>query len=158
MNTEVPLRLVLVDPPPAIDYGIQRGRGSQYETVHVQQRKRGDLAFDFSLTVTDNRKDGLPNFQGPFAQGPPTKRFVYIDVGTYAGQKNTPWARRMIVPLQGITWELIHRAVRKPGHRLSARIPGTGKDGGPNCATVQVLGGWEIIPDRALMAATWHVM
>jgi hypothetical protein len=39
----------------------------------------------------------------------------------------------MIVPLEGITWELIRKAVRKPGYRLSARIPGIGKDGGPNC-------------------------
>src|SRR5688572_2347063 len=68
----------------------------------------------FSLGVTDNRKDGQPNFQGVFAQGPPARRFVYIDVGTYAGQKNTPWARRMIVPLQGLTWDLIRRAAGKP--------------------------------------------
>jgi hypothetical protein len=54
----------------------------------------------------------------------------------------------MIVPLEGITWELIRKIVRKPGYRLSAKIPGTGKDGGPNCATVQLLGAWEIIPDR----------
>jgi hypothetical protein len=53
----------------------------------------------------------------------------------------------MIVPLEGITWELIRKIVRKPGYRLSAKIPGTGKDGGPNCATVQLLGAWEIIPD-----------
>jgi len=133
---EVPIRLVLVDPPAGIDFGIQRGRGAEYETVLVQQRKRRDVSFDVSLTVADSRKDGRPNFLGVFAQGPPARRFVYIDVGTYAGQKGTSWARRMIVPLEGITWELIQKTIRKPGFRLSARIPGTGKDGGPNCATV----------------------
>jgi hypothetical protein len=148
MKSEVPIRLVLVDPPAGVDFGIQRGRGDQYETVFVQQRKRREVSFDFSLAVADSRKDGHPNFLGVFAQGPPARRFVYIDVGTYAGQKDTSWARRMIVPLEGITWELIQRVVRKPGYRLSARIPGTGKDGGPNCATVQFLGGWEITPDR----------
>jgi hypothetical protein len=51
----------------------------------------------------------------------------------------------MKVPLEGITWALIRKAISKPGSRLSARIPGTGKDGGPNCATVQLLGGWQII-------------
>ena len=148
MNSEVPIRLVLIDPPSGVDFGIQRGRGAQYEAVLVQQRKRRDLRFDFSLAVADNRKGGQPNFQGVFAQGPPARRFIYVDVGTYAGQKNTSWARRMIVPLQGITWELIRKAVGKPGYRLSARIPGTGKDGGPNCATVQLLGAWEVITDR----------
>jgi uncharacterized protein DUF5990 len=137
MNSEVPIRLVLVDPPPEVDFGIQRGRGAQYEPVFVQQRKHGDVSFDLSLTVAENRNDGLPKFQGPFVQGPPGKRFVYIDVGIYAGQKDTQWARRMIVPLSGITWALIKKAL--------ARIPGTGKDGGPNCATVKLLGAWQVI-------------
>ncbi|HYD56711.1 MAG TPA: DUF5990 family protein [Burkholderiales bacterium] len=148
MKSEVPVRLVLIDPPAGVDYGIQRGRGSRYEAVFVQQRKRRDVSFDFSLTVAESRKDGQPNFLGDFAQGPPARRFVYVDVGTYAGQKDTRWARRMIVPLQGITWQLIRKVTKKPGYRLSARIPGTAKDGGPNCATVQLLGGWEVIPDR----------
>jgi hypothetical protein len=145
MESEVPIRLVLVDPPPAVDFGIQRGSGSQYETVLVQRRTSGDVFFDFSVTVADNRKDRLPNFKGPFAQGPPVKRFVYVDVGTYAGQKDTQWARRMIVPLQGITWALIKTVLSRDGQRLLARIPGTGRDGGPNCATVKMLSDWKVI-------------
>jgi hypothetical protein len=27
-------------------------------------------------------------------QGPPGQRFVYIGIGTYAGQTGTPWSRR----------------------------------------------------------------
>ena len=145
MESDLPIRLVLVDPPSGIDYGIQRGSGSEYETMFVQRRERRDVVFDFSLTVADNRKDGLPNFKGPFAQGPLASRFIYVDVGTYAGQKDTPWSRRMKVPLQGITWTLIKQVARKPKHTLSARIPGTGKDGGPSCATVTLLGPWQVI-------------
>jgi hypothetical protein len=145
MKLEVPIRLVLVEPPAGILFGVQRGRGARYEPMFVQQRERRDVSFDFSLLVADNRTDGQPNFLGDFAQGQPDRRFVYIDVGTYAGQTDTPWARRMIVPLQGLTWPLIRKVVSRPGHRLSARIPGTGKDGGPSCATVRLLGGWEIV-------------
>ena len=148
MKAEVPIRLVLVDPPPGVDFGIQRGNGSDYESLFVQRRNSGDVLFDFSLTVVDNRKDGLPNFQGPFAQGPPAGRFVYVDVGTYAGQKDTPWSRRMKVPLRGISWPLIRKAMSKQQYRLSARIPGTGKDGGPSCATVRLLDGWQVIGVR----------
>ena len=144
MTSEVPMRLVLVDPPPGIDFGIQHGRGTGYETRFVQQGTRGDLVFDFSMKVTESR-DGLPSFQGPFAQGPPASRFVYVDVGTYAGQKNAQWSRRMIVRLQGITWAQIEKATSKPGHRMSARIAGRGKDGSPRCATVPVIGGWQVI-------------
>src|SRR5688572_25032086 len=124
MESEVPMRLVLVDPPAGVDFGIQRGRGAEYESLFVQQRTCGDLFFDFSLTVAESGKNGLPNFQGPFAQGTPASRFVYVDVGTYAGQKNTHWARRIKVPLQGIGWALIRKAVSKPGSRLTARIAG----------------------------------
>jgi hypothetical protein len=146
MKSELPLRLVLIDPPAHIDYGIQRGRGSKYEPMFVQQRKTGDVVFDFSITVSDSGKNGAPNFSGEFVQGTPARRFIYIDVGTYAGQKNTPWSRRMIVLLNGITSEQINKALRA-GHRLCARIQGTGKDGGPSCATVPVIGGWNVIKD-----------
>ena len=139
------MRLVLIDPPANVDYGIQCGRGSKYEAMFVQQRKNGDVAFDFSITVSHD-KSGAPNFGGDFVQGTPARRFIYIDVGTYAGQKSTPWARRMIVLLNGISSDQIKKAL-KPGHRLSASIQGTGKDGGPSCATVPLIDGWKVIQD-----------
>lgn len=147
MKSEIPVRLVLTDPPPEVLFGIQCGRGAAYETVLVQQRKRGDLSFDFSIVVADNRKDGAPNFLGGYVQGPASRRFVYIDVGTFAGQKDTPWSRRIIIPLGGITWALIHKVQAGTGRRLSAAIPGRGKDGSPSCATVPIPGGWQIVAD-----------
>ncbi len=143
-EVDVRIRLILVDPPPGIDYGIQSGAGAKYETLFVQQRTRGDVIFEFSMPVADTRKDGGPNFLGPLAQGTPTDRFVYIDVGTYAGQKSTEWARRMKVPLSGITWALIRKAAKSEAV-LEARIPGTGRDGGPNCATVKLAGDWRVV-------------
>jgi hypothetical protein len=148
MEGEVRIRLVLVDPPAGIDYGIQKGSGANYETLFVQQRGRGDVSFEFPMTVRDNRAGNLPNFLGPLAQGPATARFVYIDVGTYAGQQGTSWSRRMKVPLDGITWALVKKAIDKSGYALQARIPGTGKDGGPNCATVDLLGAWELVKTK----------
>jgi hypothetical protein len=144
MEFDLPMRIVLVDPPSGIDYGIQHGSGSNYDTLFVQQRKRGDVSFDFDVRVADTRKDGLPNFLGPIVQGPPAGRFIYVDVGTYAGQKNTPWSRRMKIPLGEITWAMITKARSKAGQRLIARIQGTGKDGGPVCATVRLIDGWEV--------------
>jgi hypothetical protein len=141
---DVRIRLVLIDPPAGIDYGIQSGAGTTYETLFVQQRTRGDVVFEFTMPVADTRKDGGPNFLGPFAQGPPAARFVYIDVGTCAGQPSTPWSRRMKVPLGAITWPLVQK-VMKSGGVLEAKIPGTAKDGGPNCATVRLLGRWTVV-------------
>ena len=83
------------------------------------------------------------------AQRPPTGRIVYIDVGTYAGQKSTPWSRRMKVPLAAVTWAMVRKAA-KLGGMLEAKIPGTAKDGGPNCATVRLLDGWTVVSKRGL--------
>ena len=93
--------------------------------------------------MKDGRGDGPPNFLGPLAQGPVAGRFVYIDIGKLAGQPDCPWGRRLKVPLGGITWGMIRRASADPATFLEARLPGTGKDGGPSCATVRPPQGWE---------------
>jgi hypothetical protein len=85
---------------------------------------------------------GQPNFLGPLTHGPTTGRFVYIGIGKYAGQVDSCWDRRLKIPLGGITWEMIEKA--STTMLVEARLPGTGKDGGPSCATVQPIGGWKV--------------
>ena len=138
----LPVRITLVDPPAGVTYGIQRGKGSQYSVELAQTPKGGDVTFDFAIDVA--KKNGAPHFRGPYIQGPPGRRFIYIDVGKYAGQERTPWARRMIIRLDAVTSSMIEQA-SKAGHRLTARIHGTGGDGGPNCATVTPIGGWKVV-------------
>jgi hypothetical protein len=125
----VTLRIVLENPTAGVDFALQNGHGSDYEVVAKQRSKGGDLEFEFTVTAKTGRKDNLPNFAGPFVQGPAGERFVYIDIGTYAGQPNTPWSRRLKIPLSGITWGML-----RSREVLVAHIPGTGKDGGPSCA------------------------
>ncbi len=137
MERELQLRIVLVEPPPGIDFGLQKGRGNDYETVEKQRSESGDLSFEFSVRVQDG-PNGRPNFLGPFTQGPPAVRFVYIDIGTYASQTGTPWSRRLKIPLTGITWDVMEKATV-----LEARVPGTGRDGGPTCASVKNFDGWK---------------
>ena len=122
------LRIVLQQPPAGVDFALQKGRGSAYETVQKQRSKGEDLEFNFSVTVRTGKED-LPDFAGPFVQGPSGDRFVYLDIGTYAGQTNTSWTRRLKIPLGGITWDIVNA-----GAVLLALIPGTGTDGGPSCA------------------------
>jgi Family of unknown function (DUF5990) len=89
-------------------------------------------------------KDVFPKFSGPFVQGPAGAKFIYIDIGTCAGQTDTIWTRRLKVPLTGITWELIDQLMANPSLVLETKVPGTGKDGGPNCASVKPFEGWHI--------------
>ena len=143
-ESQVRLRIDLITPPSGVDFGIQEGKGYDYKTIQIQRSKGADLRFDFSVTVKGNRDDGLPNFAGPLVQGPPDGRFIYIDIGKLAGQTKSKWDRRIKIPLEGITWKMIDQLVDDPKRLLVASIPGTGKDGGPNCATVKPIDGWKV--------------
>jgi hypothetical protein len=145
---ELTLRIVLEDPPAGVDFGLQIGRGAEYETLQTQRSKGKDLSFEFSVGVgagaAGSKISPPPDFHGPMVQGPPSQRFIYIDIGTYAGQRDTPWSRRLKVPLVGITSEMVDRATKDAGMVVETRVPGTGKDGGPNCATVKPFDGWSV--------------
>ena len=45
------LRLILLAPPAGVDYGLQSGQGSGYETVQTQRSAGKDLRFEFSVEV-----------------------------------------------------------------------------------------------------------
>jgi hypothetical protein len=143
-GAEFELCIILIDPPAGVDFGIQAGKGSDYKTIQKQRAKDADLTFEFTVTIKDNRGDGMPNFLGPLAQGPTTGRFIYIDIGKSAGQIDSCWDRRIKVPLSEITWEMIEKASADPKLVIEARLPGTGKDGGPSCATVKPKEGWKV--------------
>jgi hypothetical protein len=137
LETSLLLRIVLEKPPPGVDFGLQEGKGRDYKTVQTQRSKGGDLTFTCTVTVKDKREDGLPNFLGPLTQGPPTDRFIYFDIGQFAGQKDSCWNRRLKIPLVGITWEMIQQVSADPKLILEMRAPGTGKRGGPMCAKLK---------------------
>ena len=143
MEREITLRIVLEKPPPGVDFGIQKGAGSLYETVQTQRSNGGDLVFEFPVAVkTAATPAGPMDFAGPIVQGRRGERFVYVDIGTCARQRDTPWTRRLKVPLAGIDADSIRRASAGRNRVLEARVWGTGKDGGPSCGTVKEFEGW----------------
>ena len=141
MERELTMRITLEKPLAGVDFGVQKGRGNDYETIQKQTSKGNDLAFEFTVRVKAAGKGDAPNFLGPIVQGPVGERFVYIDIGTCAGQAGTSWSRRLKIPLRGITWEMINQADES---FLETRVRGTGKDGGPTCGTVKPFAGWTV--------------
>lgn len=141
---ELKLRIVLEAPPTGVDFGLQRGRGSNYETVQVQRSKSKDLFFEFTLKVTEDKRGSPSRLLGPFVQGTPENRFVYIDIGTLAGQKDSCWSRRLKIPLSGITSARLEPAANSPAQVLEARVLGKGKDGSPNCGAPKPFDGWRV--------------
>ena len=143
MNQELTLKIVVENPPGGVHFGLQKGKGNKYETIQIQRSVDKNVEFEFPITVKLN-KDGLPDFFGEFVQGPPNQRFIYIDIGTAAGQKQTSWTRRLKVPLTGINLNTIEVLASSINKILKTTIPGTGRDNGPNCGTVKPFSGWHI--------------
>ena len=138
---ELPLRIVMEDPVPGVAIAIQKGASGKAELVPPAAVSAGALVFELEVQVAGSLPDGRPRFLGPFVQGPPQARFVYLCVGQAAGQAGSPWLRRVKVPLGAIDWAQIEPLA--PGARLVARIAGKARDGGPACATVPILPpGW----------------
>jgi hypothetical protein len=144
VDRELALRIVVERPLPGVAYRVQRGRDALLDPV----RQSADaLVFDVAVRA-EVRADGAPNFLGPFAQGKPDDRFIYVNTGARAGQANSHWTRRAKVRLGGISQELVERALASPGAVLQARMEGIGRDGGPACAGVPLLdGGWTLVRD-----------
>lgn len=134
---DLPLRIVVDDPVPGLAMVLQRGDSHGPELVG-----EGPV-FDLEVTVDGAIPDGRPRFLGPYVQGPPAGRFVYLCVGEMAGQIGSPWSGRVKVPLGDIGRDLIEAL--KTGQRLEARIPGRGRKDGPALASVKILPpGWRV--------------
>ena len=149
MDRDITLRIVLESPPAGVDFGIQKGRGSMYETIETQRSTGGDLVFEFSVVLKMATAGGSPDFGGPIAQGPRGGRFVYVDIGTLAGQRDTPWSRRLKVPLTDFPSAPMRQASAGATVVFETRVPGTGRDGGPSCASVKDFEGWSIVRGRS---------
>jgi len=139
---EVAFRITVLDPPRGVLFRLQRGRS---ELIAPSSESSSAIVFDFTLRVEPGAAGGRPRLLGPFAQGPPASRFVYVNSGKHAGQVESCWDRRAKVPLTAVNASLIRQAAARSGAVIEAQIAGTGSDGGPACATVPLLSGWRVV-------------
>lgn len=139
---EIAFRITVLDPPPGVRFRLQRGRT---ELLSPSRESAEAISFDFTLRVEPGKADRPLRLLGPFAQGPPAGRFVYVNSGKQAGQADSCWDRRAKVPLAGVESSLIEEAMSSSGTMIEAEIAGTGRDGGPACATVPLAREWRIV-------------
>ena len=133
-DPELALCIVVRRPPSGVTFAVQRGAA---ELLAPTSRMLDPLVFDFTVRVGGVTPSGASRFLGPFTQGPPSARFVYVNSGQSAGQADTRWNRRAKLPLAGITAAMIREAEGSPGARIETEFEGTGRDGGPTCASVK---------------------
>lgn len=137
MDRDVTLRIVVGRPPAGLDMGLQLGSGASYETTGTHRCAAEPLEFECTVRAEASNDRDEPSLVGPVVQGPRTARFLYLDVGTFAGQSDTLAGGRIKVPLTGITSQLLD-----VGPVLVARIAGTRDDGRPAYGTVKSFIGW----------------
>jgi len=131
----ITLRLTIRDPVPGVAYSLQNKKN---EPVGPVVAGDGQLSFDVPVRVAPG-----PKFLGEFVRSEgPTRRFVYIAIGTSAGAHASPWSRRAKIDIHTLPIELLEQALA--GKVLQADLPGRAKDGGPACATVRPLGAWRV--------------
>ncbi len=136
------LRITVVNPPPNISWALQLGRD---ELVKPTVTSKSRISFDFAVEVVAGDSPGSFRLRGPAVQGRPGERFVYLCIGTYAGQAGSPAGGRAKISLEGITRKLLDAVSRTRSAVLEARFAGTARDGRPSMASVPLVGeGWRI--------------
>ncbi|KAA5542919.1 hypothetical protein F0145_17400 [Adhaeribacter rhizoryzae] len=60
MSKEIKLRIVLQNLVEGVMYGLQKGKGADYDTEQAQLGKRTDSTFDFAIQVTQANGQGVP--------------------------------------------------------------------------------------------------
>ncbi|WEK45705.1 MAG: DUF5990 family protein [Candidatus Andeanibacterium colombiense] len=136
---EVRMRIVIENPVPGVPHALQ-----QDDTpLDPKASAAGEaLVFDFAVRI-GRSASGAPKFFGKQVRPEgPTRRFVYIRIGTLAGDPASAWTRRMKIDIHDINPALLEAAER--GGALAGTIDGTGKDGSPACATIRPVA-WSVI-------------
>jgi Family of unknown function (DUF5990) len=59
MARELTLRIIVEQPPTGVDFALQKGTGSAYETVQKQRSEGNDLAFEFTPSIKDGVSDSM---------------------------------------------------------------------------------------------------
>lgn len=129
MADTVTLRLTIDDPVPGVRYSLQK------DDLPFEPRTAGDgpvvLHPDGRMTGPFVRREG------------PHRRFIYIRIGTSAGDHASPWSRRAKIDIHDIPPLLLDRA--REGQTLEVVLPGRGEDGSPACATVRPITSWRAL-------------
>ena len=135
-GSTITLRLTIADPVAGVAYSLQ-----DKANIPVEPCLAGDgpISFDAPITLSD---DGRLTGTFVWREGP-LRRFVYIAIGTSAGQHASAWSRRAKIDIQDIPADLLTQA--REGRLLEVVLPGRAKDGGPACATVRPLQAWRVV-------------
>ena len=110
--------------------GIQKGK----DVIEDVLAEAEAIVFTCLLRVEKNSDTGKPNFLGPYAQGTPQARFIYLCWGE---RQEGVWDGfgRAKIQLKDIDWPSVEQAI-SAGNPIEAIIKMTDKKGHPLYASV----------------------
>jgi hypothetical protein len=136
---EIRARLVIEQPVPGVLHSLQEGDD---KPLDPKRSSGGEpLAFAFPLRI-ERTAEGAKFFGPQVRREGPVRRFVYVRIGTCAGDPASPWTRRMKIDIHDIDPALLDAAVA--GGVLEGAINGTLPDGSPACATIRPVR-WRVV-------------
>lgn len=138
-QVEVRARIVIEQPVAGVLHSLQEGDDAPLDPKRSQAGEA--LAFEFPLRI-ERIADGAKFFGPQVRREGPVRRFVYIRIGTAAGDRASPWTRRMKIDIHDIETALLDAAIA--GGVLQGTINGTAKDGSPACATIRPVA-WRVV-------------
>jgi hypothetical protein len=112
----------------SIHVGLQR-RNRPGELLLLQPGDAPSVGWTLDCTVSGN------DVKGPYVQGPPGGRFIYLSWVTMDQDENVSMFRRAKLMLDAVPEEILEAAIRS-GH-LMARLGLTDTHGHPLCAAVR---------------------
>jgi hypothetical protein len=112
-----------------VHVGIQRRR----EVVELVPGDAQRAVFDVDVDLRTGR-DGRLEPRGPYVQGRPGERFIYLSWGDVDGDGRFEMFRRLKLWIGRLDEELLRRA-DAPGHRLELRLALADGRGGPVCGS-----------------------
>lgn len=121
MPKTVTLRLICHHPPPAernrqaAEFGLQDKKQQVHPGLILPD---GSLQFD--LAVQMKEREGQPDFAGPWVQGPPGQRFIYLSYRLAAA--GSPWIYRIKIPLTAIDGAVLQTMA--PSDMLQVKVDG----------------------------------
>jgi hypothetical protein len=130
-QTEVRARIVIERPVAGVMHSLQEDDAP----LDPKVSQAGEpLAFDFPLRI-ERTADGAKFFGKQVRREGPVRRFVYVRVGTAAGDRASPWTRRMKIDIHDVDPALLDAAL--VGGVLEGTLDGTLPDDSPACATIR---------------------
>jgi hypothetical protein len=142
---EVIIEITCTDPPPVqwpggglLHLGIQKHR----EVLNAAPVSRKRLVFRPLLRVR-RHTDGSANFLGPFAQGPRSERFIYLNWMVVHDRAVVAIPGRIKLHLSQISWSSVESAARA-GTPIKVTFRLRNAAGKPVFASVRAGAHWEL--------------